>query len=188
MTIFSTNSILLHLDKYSYNPGDTITGNIELCLTEGTKLDGISIQLLWVNKQDSMSISMWSIQSNTSRQYFFNQAINIKGAGIYESQVIPFSYNIPLHILPKKYGWIEKLGNLPEWVLTIINIIIQILWARQQANYLVPEFSINARASIPWWIDITEKTTLLIEQKEVSKINIPDLKNPQNINTPSIQE
>lgn len=192
MSLISNNSIIIHLNNHAFAPGDTIIGTMEISVSATIKADGVSVWLLWVNKQDSISISTWSISQSKSRQYFFNQSIKIKWPGEYTSEKIPFTYTIPVSILPKKYGGIEKLWNLPEWAITLLNVVIQLLWARQSQNYMVPEFTLIARIDIPWWIDITESIPILIEQREASTINIPNLKeakeiqnqmNPYNTNT-----
>lgn len=171
MSLFSSDSIILHITSARFFPWDTISWTVELAVLNPIKIDGITVKLTGINKREQISFTTNSYSKQTSRQSFFNQWLKILGPGTYSSQVIPFSYNIPEYILPKRFGWIEKIGNLPEWLVSIINLIIQLMGI--QNNQIIPEFTFSASADIPWGLDLTASSLIYINQKETAPINIP---------------
>lgn len=184
MSLLPNNKLIIQLEQYSFIPWDIIAWKISLAFSEPVKLDGLSIALLWINKQENFGINTGSLNYYKSNHYFYNKGVSLLGPGTYESQELIFSLVIPPSILPKRAGSFEKIGNLPPWVITIINILLS--FTRMQQPRYIPEFSIVAQADIPWGIDIRESLVISIESKIEENINLPTIFSPEV--TRSIEE
>ncbi len=179
MSLLSNNKIIIHLDSYTFVPGDTIRGNLEIVCSEPVKADWLSIGLNGAYRQNKISItSSMGVHSENSTRYFFSQKITLLGPGEYMSQIVPFAYSIPSGILPKRAGLFDSLWNLPPWALTLLNILMSLI--RLEQSQSMPEFTLEARIDIPWGIDITERIPVSIEQKQAENLN------PSNILSPEV--
>lgn len=172
MSLLSSNKLIIQLDKPSYKPWEIIHGKVSCAFSENVKIDSLSLTLIGEKKYTNYSIgwSGWASYS-TSKHIFFNERKTLLGPWEYSSQEVTFEFMIPETILPKKFWGFWKLGNLPEWVSTLLNILIAFKWMGGPQHTLA--FSLNAKADIPWGIDLTENIYVWIEQTEWWTIDIP---------------
>ncbi len=185
MSLFSNNKLIINLDKTTLKPGESIKWTLSCAFLEPTKIDGLSMNLIWRKKYSNYSAWNGSVDYNSNSATFYQNKKTILGAWTYNSQDIPFEYVVPVTILPKKFSGFGKIGNLPEWAVSLINALVTLMGMRWP-QYTV-EFSLVATADIPWGIDITESVYISIEQNDSNPINIPITPPPSEKNeiTPS---
>lgn len=171
MSLLSSNKLIFQLDKASYLPGESIKWIIKCSFTEPLKIEGLTLALIGKKKYTSYSIWWGSSSYSSSESIFFHQKLNLLWAWIYSSQDVPFEYLIPLGILPKRFGWFGKIGNFPEWVTTILNLLVTLIGMRWP-QYSI-EFILHANADVPWALDITETANIAINSQESDIIDIP---------------
>lgn len=171
MALLSNNKLILQLDKAFYLPGESIKWIIKCAFTEPVKIEGLTLGLIGKKKYTSYSISSGSSSYSSSESIFFHQKLNLLWAWTYSSQDIPFEYLIPLGILPKRFGGFGKIGNFPEWVSTLLNLLVTLMGMRWP-QYST-EFILQASADVPWALDINASVNIAINSQESDIIDIP---------------
>lgn len=160
MSLLSPVKLLLHTEKTNFLSWEKILGSLELSSLEEVKANSISINLIGIRKYSTFQFSQSRVQQDTSTHIIHSQPITLAWPGTYMPQVFSFEYIIPENIIPKQFAWFGKIGNLPEWAVNIINILMSILKLRQPQFTL--EFFLQWTIDIPWWIDVVERMYISI--------------------------
>jgi len=157
------NQIDLILDKYSFKPGDTITGKINLKLKKPMMARKISVALVGIRIIRMTGMSVGPVRVGSSKQNqdqiynIYNFEIPLDGENMYFNELYPFEIKIPVDILqsaqqvqpPAGLG-----GGLTEFVLTMQQSFLA-------ANSRV-EWSVETKLDIPRGTDIRKSQQIVI--------------------------
>lgn len=158
MSFLNNKTILLKLDKLTYNRWEEVTWVIEFDFwEESIKADKITI---WLNRKiisKNINTSDWMhYSSNTQYNYLFENSLLANWE--YKKETIPFNFIIPQNaIVDHELSFDKLLNKIPSFLRTIIEILINILNPNMKNRY---SFDVIARIDIPWAVDITQEVQI----------------------------
>jgi len=135
MWLLNKKTIILNLEKLSYNTWDEVKWTIEFDFWEDIiKADKITI---WLNRKiSSNSLKIWNwISSHSSNQYNYLLETNILAKWEYIKEKIPFNFIIPNNSIQDDISFSKILEKIPKWLRPIAEILIDMFAPNMRKRY-----------------------------------------------------
>lgn len=163
MGLFESDEITLILDKYSFKPGDTIAGVVNLNLKKAIKARKLEVALIGKIKITQRA-SNGAIRIEERNVYDFT--LPLDGEKEYLNGQYPFEIKIPQDILKPNLLSRQFQEELESQLGTIGSIIGQ--FANEQRPI---QWMIHAHLDIPWKLDIKKSRDVVISQESMPYSN-----------------
>ncbi|HUS99073.1 MAG TPA: hypothetical protein VMY59_01995 [Candidatus Thermoplasmatota archaeon] len=131
MGLFNKEKITLTLEKYNYNPGDTIKGTVKLSLKKPTQARKLEVSFIGTKteKQTGMGIGPTASnnrQTRTIKVYDFT--IPLDGKKNYQEEEYPFEIKIPDDIHQADQKLDGKIGTAVNALKAISGVYSRVDW------------------------------------------------------------
>ncbi len=157
-------AIEIKLEKYSYTPGETIKGNVELKLKKPMKARKLTVALngIRIIRSSGIAVVGYPISRSSSRTSndtiltIYNFEIPLDGDNTYFSELYQFEIKIPPDILQSA----QQMPQTPPGEGLLVDLV-KTAQAMSQANSRV-EWYVEARLDIPLNIDVCSSQKIVI--------------------------
>ncbi len=155
MCAFWKGKLELTLDKYTFAPGETITGNINLKLKKRQKARKMEVKLLGQEKtSERYRRSDGSMGHRTHIHTICNISIPLDGEKEYHKSDYKFEITIPPDVL--------DVGARPDGTLGTVLQAAEYLSGRRR-NLV---WKIIANLDIPWGFDVSNKQKIVVRKED----------------------
>jgi len=105
--------ITIELDKYSFSPGETLTGKVKLIIKKPSESKSLKVGLRGVLKSSSSNITTSNSNQKQNNKEIFSFSQPIEGARNYAigEKEYPFSIKIPQNVLKNADGFAGAVVN-----------------------------------------------------------------------------
>ncbi len=159
MGLFGKEKITLHLEKYSYKPGENIKGTIKLNLKKPTQARKLEVRLIGrrINKQSGISAASLATgnsrnRSKTQYQTVYDFKLPVDGDKEYHNEEFPFEIPIPADILSNNPTLDGKLGQAATAVKMLTGVSSRIDWI------------VKAQLDVPKAFDVKKSQKIVLNE------------------------
>lgn len=156
MGLFNKNKIKIHLDKYNFEPGDTIEGYVALNLKKPVEARELRIQFLGERREERRN-GEGEIVHNYITVFEFSQALASEGQ--FQNESFQFKIKIPNNITK-----ISKPPNLPEYD-GALGKLVKFSAAMSGVRYYPVEWTVKAQLDVPMKFDLKKEQKIIISDK-----------------------
>ena len=165
-SFFKKNQIELILDKYSFVPGDTIKGKVNLKLKKPMGARRITVALIGIRivRMTGMAVGPVRVGGSGKNQdqiyNIYNFEIPLDGENMYFNEMYPFEIKIPTDILQSAQQF--QPPQLPTgWGGGLAEFALKMQQSFLEGNSRV-EWSVETKLDIPRGTDIRKSQQIII--------------------------
>ncbi len=155
--------MILKLEKFDYEPGDTIKGSMDLSLKKPIKARKLEVALLGkvkTTRRDSNG------NISTHDETIYNFAIPLDGEKEYQNGQYPFEIKIQPDILRSGLPGQQLQQEMEKKLGTIGSVLGQMVTGQRSVHWMI-----HAHLDIPWKLDVQKSQDIVISQEYISYSN-----------------
>ena len=153
MGLFGGEKITVMMEKYNYNPGETIKGTVTLKFKKPTKARKFEVAFIGekIERQTGMGVGPTASKGSQSKHInIYNFKMPLDGEGEYQTGEYPFEIKIPEDVKQAEQKLEGKVGTALSALKAVSGIVSRIDWY------------VYVKLDVPMKLDVSKRQNIVL--------------------------